>query len=430
MQSPVLEALKATLSQLAPRRLVVAFSGGRDSTVLLHGLVSLAPRGEVGALHVNHAMQPDADAWQRHCESICRDWGVPLKTVGVHVVSGPGAEQRAREARYAALAEHTCAGDCVLLAHHLDDQVETMLLRLMRGGATLGLAGMPRRRPLGGGELVRPLLDVTGAEILAHARAFDLSWVNDPSNESEHFDRNYLRHRVLPLLEQRWPGYRRVMARNSALMVEAAALMSEIADADMHARLGPDGALAIADLEGLSDLRQQNLLRGWLGVHGVQTPSRNRLRELVRQSGSRRDGQPCVRFGEVEIRRFRDALYVTRPYADHEAEPLRWQPPQRAAWCGGTLWARPVVGRGLRHDAALEFEVRRRHGGERLRPSGGRTRELKHVLQEARVPPWLRGRLPLVFAGETLVAVAGVCVGEGWQAREGEPGWEICWHAD
>ncbi|MEE9255135.1 MAG: tRNA lysidine(34) synthetase TilS, partial [Pseudomonadales bacterium] len=415
MHSRILEALTAALDELAARRLVVGFSGGRDSSVLLHALVKLQASSALAALHVNHGLHRDADDWQRHCESICRAWGVPLKVVRLGLVSGPNAEQRARKARYAAFSEHTCTGDCLLLAHHRDDQVETMLLRLMRGGATVGMAAMPRRRAIGRGELARPLLELPGTELQRYARDCELSWVDDPSNESEQFDRNYVRHRILPLLEQRWPGYRQVMARTAALMGDAARLMREISDEDMCTRLGVDGSLAIGDLHNLSELRQLNLLHGWLTSHEVLTPSRNRLRELVRQSKSGVDAQPCVLFGEVEIRRFRDALHVVRPHVGGTDEQMRWRPPERARWCGGTLWAQPVVGHGLLRDAVSELEVRARRGGERVSPSGRVTRPLKKLLQEAHVPPWLRFRLPLAHVGEALVVVPGVLVSEGWQ---------------
>lgn len=426
----ILETLGLAISECGSDRLVVAFSGGLDSSVLLHGLVSLDMPFELRAIHVNHGLHPDAAEWEAHCEATCRAWHVPLDVARLALTAGPSDEQRAREARYEAFAEHTLVGDCLLLAHHLDDQVETILLRLLRGAGSAGIAGMPRRRPLGQGELLRPLLELPRSALEGYAHDAGLAWVDDPSNESERFDRNYLRHRVLPVLAARWPGYRRVMARSSELMEDTAAIMREIADGDMRTRLGGEGTLCIGDLQRLSELRQLNLLHGWLASNGIRTPSRRRLRELARQCESGEDRMPCIRFGDVEIRRYRNALHVVRSYtANHEAR-LEWCPPQPARWCGGTLWAEPTTGGGLARAGFARLVVRARSGGERVRAAGRPTKPVKKLLQEAHVPPWLRFRLPLLHVGDELVAAPGVFIGEGWQAQAVEPGWEIRWRPD
>lgn len=431
MRSPILEPLRSALAEHRAGRSIVGFSGGLDSSVLMHGLVSLCPKTELRALHVNHGLDARADAWEAHCRRVCSAWAVPLDVVKLDLARGAGLEQRARDARYAAFAGRMRAGDRLLLAHHRDDQIETIFLRLMRGGGAVGVAGMPRQRRIGAAVLVRPLLDVSRAEIERYARDVGIEWVEDPSNESEHFDRNYIRHRLLPIVEARWPGYRQVMARSSALLEDAALLMREIAAEDMRGRLLDDGRLSVGDLDRLSELRQLNLLRGWLARHDVPTPSRNRLHELLRQCASGGDRGPCVRFGMREVRRYRDALHVVRPFEGIDERPTaRWSPPDRLDWCGGALWAERCEGGGLRAEGLDSLDVRIRRQGERVRPSGRPTRPLKKLLQEACVPPWLRFRLPVLVVGDEAVAVPGVFVAEGWQARGKEPGWKIHWRAD
>ncbi|MFS2200468.1 tRNA lysidine(34) synthetase TilS, partial [Pseudomonas sp. Pseusp3] len=252
----------------------IAYSGGLDSTVLLHLLAHLAKTESLPALsaiHVHHGLQAVADAWPEHCRSVCAALGVPLQIVRVQVQPGASLERAARDARYHAFSEVIRPGEVLLTAQHRDDQAETLLFRLLRGAGVRGLSGMPRQRPLGKGHLLRPLLDATRAELEAYAAAHQLRWIEDPSNQDRQFSRNFLRHQVFPVLTTRWPQAMATMARSAAHLSEAQGLLDELAQIDLNqARTANEfdwlglPSLELASLEKLSAARQRNALSHWL----------------------------------------------------------------------------------------------------------------------------------------------------------------------
>lgn len=252
----------------------IAFSGGLDSTVLLHLLAHLAKTENLpalSALHIHHGLQAAADAWPEHCQSVCDALGVPLHVVRVQVQRGASLERAARDARYGAFVDATQVDDVLLTAQHQDDQAETLLFRLLRGAGVRGLSGMPNQRPVGRGLLVRPLLAVTRAELEAYATENHLNWIEDPSNQDRQFSRNYLRHQVFPVLTERWPQAMASMARSASHLNEAQALLNELAQIDLaEANTVSDFAwlgvpsLELAALAKLSAARQRNALSHWL----------------------------------------------------------------------------------------------------------------------------------------------------------------------
>lgn len=266
------------LTQLSPWRNAanwrIAFSGGLDSTVLLHLLVTLSqrqPLPPLSALHVHHGLQAVAEAWPDHCRSVCAALGVPLDVVAVQVRPGPSVERAAREARYAAFVAAIHRNEVLLTAQHRDDQAETLLFRLLRGAGVKGLAAMPAQRPLGQGHLLRPLLDVPRAELEAYARQHGLSWIEDPSNDDHRYARNYLRQRVFPVLAKQWPQASTTLARSAAHMGEAQGLLDDLAQIDLAQAATPGAfdwlglqSLALAPLRALSPARQRNALSHWL----------------------------------------------------------------------------------------------------------------------------------------------------------------------
>ena len=263
------------LQTLAPWRNApawhIAFSGGLDSTVLLHLLANTEHLPPHKAIHIHHGLQAAADAWPSHCQSICDRLGVPLHVMHVQVQPGASLERAAREARYQAFAEVVGAGEVLLTGQHRDDQAETLLFRLLRGAGVRGLAAIPMHRPLANGHLVRPLLDASRAELEAYAHEHQLTWIEDPSNADPRFSRNYLRHRVFPLLTERWPQAVSSLARTAEHLSEAQGLLDELAQMDLHAADQsspfpwlPLPSLALAPLRELSDARQRNVLRHWL----------------------------------------------------------------------------------------------------------------------------------------------------------------------
>ncbi|RMG29813.1 MAG: tRNA lysidine(34) synthetase TilS [Gammaproteobacteria bacterium] len=415
----------------APDRCWVAFSGGGDSTALLYLMVELAGDFDwsLGMVHVHHGLLPEAEAWATRARDLASRLHLPVQVFSVQARPRPGEspEAAAREARYAAWRDWLAEGEVIVTAHHADDQAETLLLQLLRGAGPHGLAAMPAVAPLGRGRLVRPLLEVPRGEVRSWARSKGLGWVEDPSNRELRHDRNYLRHQVMPVLEARWPSLARTLHRAAELQAEAAGLLDALAAQDL-AVAGEGDRLRVSVLTRLAPARQRNLLRGWIARHGHPLPSRAVL-ERIRCDlpGARRDAMPCVRWARSEVRRYRDRLYllealpdaVPPPVADWDLEPLVFP------GLGRTLRLVPAVGQGIAVHCLERggWSVRFRQGGERIRPAGqAHHRPLKHLLQEAGVPPWERRFLPLVYWKDRLVAVPGICVAEGWQAREAAPG--------
>lgn len=427
-----LEELEASAT---PSRYLVAFSGGLDSTVLLHALWRARARhgAPIVAVHVNHALQPDAPRWQEHCRRFAEGLGVELleRTIDVPAADPRGTEAAARELRYALLAELVLAGDHVLTAHHQEDQAETLLLNLMRGSGAAGLAGIGARQPLGHGLLLRPLLDVPRAEIEAHAARYRLEWCEDPSNADLRFDRNFVRREILPALRRRWPAVAARLGKTAELLAETAQLTAELAQLDLAALGGDPARLDLGLLAQWSPARQRNLLRHAIRRLRLPPAPATRLdqvvRELVPAPG---DAQPLVRWPGAEIRRYRDLLYIL-PRVGYAARPEA--PALRAD--GRAVGLGPSLGRLVLErtqaggiDPALAEQGLRiafRAGGEKLRPAGrGHTHALGKLLQEAGIVPWMRGFLPLLYAGDTLVAVADL-----WTADDArrECGYAVHW---
>ena len=416
----------------------VAYSGGLDSHVLLHALVSLRDRlaVDIGAVHVNHALQADAGDWEEHCRLVCRDLGVEYVSLQVDAAAAPGdsPEAAAREARYAALAAWLPAGACLLSAQHQDDQAETLMLQLLRGSGVNGLAAMPHLGELGGGQLLRPLLGHTRQQLLAYAEANGLRWVEDSSNRDLAFDRNFLRARIFPVLEERWPAAAAALSRSAAHCAESADLLQQLAAQDLAAVRGAaDERLSLAGLGALPQARQRNVLRHWIRQASAAMPSAAVLARIVNDVLlSRRDAEPCVRWGGYELRRYRDDLYLLkqRPEAD-SSTVLEWCPvaPLCLPGAGGVLKAMPQTGRGISASAAGPgVRVGWRQGGERCLPVGrGQHHSLKKLFQERGIPPWERARIPLIYIDDQLAAVAGLWVCEPFHARASESGLLIDW---
>jgi len=412
-------------------------SGGIDSVVLLAILAELAPkeRFALHALHVNHGISPNAGHWSEFCSALCERFQVPLSIEAVQIAPFRhlGLEAAARAARYASFNRQ--AADFLALAQHRDDQAETVLLQLLRGAGLPGLAGMA---PLGTGGLaripvLRPLLGVPRSEIEAFARLRGLQWIEDESNAQTVADRNFLRHRVLPAMEQRFPSAREVIARSAAHFAEAAELLDTLGRMDLERCAAGEGWLVSA-LQALGPARGRNALRALCRSHGMAMPSTARLNELWRQlSCAREDSRLSLRLGSGTFLRYRGTLYL-------ECEPGEASPALCAPWqgeeslaltgLGGILNFKPEQGKGLSVERlrSAPVSIRLRRGGEHLQTDARRPRRtLKNLLQEHGVPPWRRSRLPLIYCGETLVAVPGIGEDCAWHARPGEHGVIVTW---
>ncbi|GAC1036253.1 tRNA lysidine(34) synthetase TilS [Pseudomonas sp. No.117] len=435
----LLDRLQARLARQPPtRHWRVGFSGGLDSTVLLQLFAQLRERGllaDLQAVHVHHGLQPAADAWVSHCAQVCQALQVSLDTLHVCTDNLASLERAAREARYAAFAQVLPVDGCLVLGQHRDDQLETLLLRLVRGAGVKGLAGMPGERPFAVGRLWRPLLDEPRSTLLAYAQAAGLSWIEDPSNADTHLDRNYLRHEVLPRLQSRWPGVAQVMARSAAHLAEADALLGELATLDLQqVQAGeqpfawlPLPSLALAPLRALSEARQRNALRAWLASLTRQPDSAHWAGwQALRDSGEASDPRWQLEGGSVR----RGAGRIWWVPATWSVEP----PPPVVTTHANTLEL-PGNGRLVFAGEGAEsgWRIAYRQGGERLVVPGRGTRDLKRLLNERKVPPFLRGRLPLLWRGDELLAVANLPGLDGlpgggrlaWLPTDGMGGFEL-----
>ncbi|MFM5250590.1 tRNA lysidine(34) synthetase TilS [Aeromonas hydrophila] len=416
------------------RGLLVAFSGGLDSTVLLvlaarfaraHGLA-------LRALHVHHGLSPNADEWVAHCETVCQQLAVPLlvERVQLQRESGDSLEAQAREARYLRLAAQLGEGEWLLTAHHQDDQLETLLLALKRGAGLRGLAGMVPSQPFAGGLLLRPLLEVSRAELADAAASLPYGWVEDESNQDESYDRNFLRQRLIPQLKARWPAMAQTAARSMALCAEQEALLEELAEADW--RLAAAGeALQIAPLLALSGTRRNNLLRYWIRRQGGEMPSREQLGLLWQEVAlAREDANPQLNWGGQSCRRFQGRLHLVRPGLQPRHEQLTLAVGETLILPDGLGEVRllpRVEGEGLRLPRADE-PLSVRFGvaaGSMLKPVGrGGSRRLKKLLQEYGVPSWQRGRIPILYYGEQVAAVGELFLCDGFMTQ----GAGLAWH--
>lgn len=421
---------------LPGRRIAVAFSGGRDSVALLHALVALRETTGIlpAALHVHHGLSPQADAWVAFAENFCKVLDVPLavERVAVPPNSGLGLEAAARAERYRAFSG--VVADLLLLAHHQDDQAETLLFNLLRGAGVHGAAAMPalRRLPRSGGAdllLGRPWLAVPRAAIDAYLSAARLDHIEDPSNLDQAFSRNHLRHEILPRLNQRYPQAASSLANAARRFGEAAQLLDVLADLDL-AEVSRAGRLDWAALNRLDEIRQKNLLHRWLAQHGEVVSSEAGLVEFLRQCrAAGDDAQVAMAFGGATLRRWQGQLYRVAAGKPVLSPPRVWQGEPVIAWGGGELRMPQGLGGGLRADLLTgRVEIRARQGGEVIRlHAGGPSRPVRLLFQERGVPPWERPLLPFLWVDQRLAAVGGIGIAAEFQAVSHQPSVAFAW---
>jgi tRNA(Ile)-lysidine synthase len=415
-------------------KVLVAYSGGVDSTALLAALAQARPPGmQLRAIHVDHGIHPDSRHWSEHCKAAARALGVPIDIVATKVVRrrGESLEAAARAARYALLGRALGAGEFLLTAHHEDDQLETVLLQLFRGSGLAGLAAMPPTAPFASGWLVRPLLGVPRAKLEQWVRSRELSWIDDDSNADHTLDRNYLRHRVLPLVRERWKGVASAVGRSARHAAEAQHLLDALALEDVETASYGD-ALFVPSLRALQPARRRNALRFWIDRAGVRAPDTSRLEELAGPViAARPDANPRVVWEGVEVLRHADLLSIRRMVdTDSRGAAVSqngiewpWKRTRRIKlWSsGGTLELKSDPHGPIDLDVLPEAViVRPRKGGERLRPRrSGPRRTVKSLLQESRVSITNRSGLPLIFSGTELLAVGALWVDESIQPTSG-----------
>ena len=434
--------------------IVLGLSGGVDSVVLLHLLQQISPRHawRLRALHVHHGISPQADAWAAFCAALCEELAVPVQVERVDIapLRELGIEAAARKLRHAALLRQQAG--FVALAHHLDDQVETMLLQLLRGAGVRGASAMPLIKrvsphipsPLmggGGGEgelprnttVLRPLLDVPRAALVSYAQQHALQWVEDESNADDSYPRNFLRQRVLPLLEQRFPAYRATLARSARHFAEAGELLDDLARQDARGAIA-NGRLDVEQLRELGAIRGKNLLRYFLAARGAPIPDSTRMEEMLRQlCDARQDASVCVAWQDWQVRRYRSHVYVMPRLPLPVDFTLIWNGEAETPLPSphGVLCFSPAIGQGVSQQKIRPgtIEIRPRRGGEKIQPDAARPhRSLKNLLQEHDTLPWQRDVLPLLFCDDELIYVPGVAIDHVYRARPDEAGVIVRWY--
>lgn len=421
--------------EVTPKRIWVAFSGGMDSTVLLHLMAETKSRGlfdaELQAIHINHHLHPQSSTWAQHVKQVAGTLNIHCVVREVAITGTNNLEAKARDARRGVFEAVVEVGDLLVTAHHQQDQAETLLLQLLRGSGVAGLAAMPESTTFGQGQKLRPLLNVDQQQLVTYAKANQLSWIDDPSNQALRFDRNFLRHRVMPVLQARWPQAVKSISRTAKHCAQSLQLEQNYARTLLGNAAEPLDLVAAAKLE---QAEQRLVLRSWLTAQGHQPlPSAAVLSQIGKQAfTAAKDSQLTIELGRTgTIKRHQGELYYLQRTALHRLEqawlPLSWdmQQPLQLPHQLGYLGLHEQWGQGLSREklAGKMLSVRQRQGGERLQPVGRiGSHPLKKLLQEANIQPWLRQALPLLYLDDELVAVADLMVSEKFAAAPDEPG--------
>ena len=402
----------------------VALSGGVDSVVLLHLMKQAQQQHlelKLEAVYVNHGLSKYADEWQGFCQSLCEELDVAFKAVHVEIYerSRTSLEAQAREARYQALDENCISGSVILLGQHLNDQLETFLLRLKRGSGLQGLASMPQTRLLASGRVCfRPMINITREQIEQFASEFAITHITDDSNVDERFDRNFLRHQVLPILTERFQGFEKSAARSIRLLQKQQSLLDEYTQNDLTHCQNKQGGLSCEAIAGFSKPRQANLIRAWLNQFTHQLPSENQLQQIIEQGlTAKADAQIKICLQSGDVRRHQQHWYFVKEQAISEAMDITLQSVELIG--GRKLIVK--AGKGIRkprQDEQVRVEFNKPQA--RIKPlhkPGSNT--LKHWFKDAKVAPWLRAQTPLIFYNDQLVQVVGYFISEQHSVEDG-----------
>lgn len=417
--------------------LLIAYSGGLDSTVLLHAVSKLQNElpFDLSAMHVHHGLNENANHWAIICEKTCADLEVPMSSIKVHIDenSGLGIEATARHARYQAL--NAASADFICLGHHQDDQAETLLLQLARGAGVKGLAGMAKidmeRR------LLRPFLNVQRADLITYAQQHQLQWIEDESNTDIKFDRNFIRHNIIPAFSQQYANITKTLARSATHMAEANAMLDALAELDAALVLDANqqyGALKLNILNTLSDARRGNLIRWWLANNQISMPSAALLAQISQQLKSKKsDAAIKVKVADsLHVMRYKGLAYLVHETKSMSPINLLWQGEDEVILPNlSKLLFTTKMGEGIafqRGGSNIKLRIKNREGGEHFRPALGRPkRSLKTIMQASEIPPWERAELPLIFMDETLVIIPDIGIDAEMKAESHEMGLTVHW---
>ncbi len=402
------------------RRLWVGFSGGLDSTVLLHLLLNepaLLPKLHV--VHVHHGISPNADAWLWQTKAFCVAHHLPYKAVRVQLKDTSNLEESARKARFEVFQRHVDTHDCLLLAHHQDDRAETLLLQLFRGTGIDGLASMQALRPFGQGFLARPLLEEPRAALEDYAKKHALTWVQDESNHNTHFSRNFIRHEIMPLVASRWPKASQKISECAQHAVDARHDLNALAYLDCPELELHQTHLELRALKDLTSSRLKRVLRAWLQHQSVCAPSREVLRRLIQDVIlAQADANPVIRIDDISVRRYRGVLYAERKLPTSEVEQLSWDAFPNPLKHRGRIFSAEAAEAGLHVPEGCHVSIRFRQGGEKIRING-QTKSLKKLFQTWGVPPWQRDTIPLIYIDDVLSVVLDFAIADDYYKAQG-----------
>ena len=420
-------------------KILVGFSGGIDSTVLLHTLYQIKktnhPSLQIRAIHVHHGLNVKADAWEAHCASLCQQWNIPF--ICHHVLVDPtnnGLEAAAREARYQAYRDELLDEEIIVTAQHLDDQAETFMLALKRGSGPAGLSSMPELLPFtattGTTYLLRPLLTIARISLEHYVRENQLCWVEDDSNQDDKYDRNYLRLRIMPLLSERWPHFSNAVARSASLCAEQESLLDELLQDILDDMMDYRGGLFINGLHDFSKAKRNALIRRWIGLHQLPMPPFNQLQRIWQEVAlARQDAEPICRLGNIEIRRYQGALWIVRRINNLANKEYDWNYPDVFTLPESLGLLKIMQGQGQIRPPKQNEKVTVRFGLQGIINIVGRThsRNSKKIWQELGIAPWMRERTPLIYYNDQLITAVGCFVTPEGSVVEGLVGIAIDW---
>ena len=431
--------LKHLTPHLNANRWLVGFSGGVDSTVLLYSLKQLAvkhPLPPLLAVHINHHLSPDSDQWAQQCDEFCRLHHIEFQSCDVSLsnIHTIGIEAAARAARYQQFEQLLAENECLLLGHHQNDQAETLLLQTLRGGGVHGLAAMPHSKLLGKGIMLRPILQYPRSVLEAYVRDNQLQWIEDPGNYHQQHERNFIRHQVLPQLQQRRSGVVEVLSRSASHFAQSAQILDEVGENDLRTIVADQStAINIPALRMLSVARQHNVMRYWLHQQGFQFPNSRWIEQLFHSViPAAEDRSPVLELDGGEIRRFRQQLYLLAPTPTPPEMLIlsQWKKTVELPVGMGNMVINMVSGRGIAQHFlynASRVELVWRKGGETIVLKDGHHHQLKKLFQQKAIPPWERDLIPLIQIDGELAQVASHWTDNKFKASGNETGVEFAW---
>lgn len=421
------------------QQILVGFSGGIDSTVLLHALYqiknNLNPLLQIRAIHIHHGLNTKADEWEKHCASLCKEWSVPFICQNVQVdPTHSGIEAAARDARYQAYRDELHENEIIVTAQHQDDQAETFMLALKRGSGPTGLSSMPQITPfkatIGNTYLLRPLLSIPREKLEEYMQENQLPWVEDDSNQNDKYDRNFLRLHIMPLLTERWPHFSSAVSRSAALCGEQETLLDELLQDSLDEMMDYHGGLFIDSLNSCSPAKRNALIRRWVGLHQLPMPPFNQLQRIWQEVAlARQDAEPVCRLGDVEIRRYQGALWIVRRITRLTNKQYDWDYPNLFTLPESLGQLEIMHGQGQIRPPNEHEKVTVRFGLQGTINIVGRThsRSSKKIWQELGIAPWMRERTPLIYYNDELIAAVGSFITPFGLVDEGKVGIAINW---